>query len=173
MQGSRVNGWLQIFASVSIFAGLLLVAYEINESNRVATTESIAALNSAAIEMSIAEYQSDIHSLYIKSFENPDELSPTEIMKLNSWTASNVMFYGWNSDMYQLGTVRFDPRGDFVDVADIYFGSKFGRAWYAQNRYWINPELAEVMDTALEGRAVIGIPPDVKAIKSRMKLAVQ
>ncbi len=34
MQGFRVNDWLQIFASLGIFAGLLLVAYEINESNR-------------------------------------------------------------------------------------------------------------------------------------------
>jgi len=44
MQNSKVNEWLQIIASLGVILSLLIVAYEIRESNRIATAEAIRSV---------------------------------------------------------------------------------------------------------------------------------
>lgn len=44
MQISKLNDGLQLFASVAVLAGLMLVAYEIRQNNELAEADAVLAM---------------------------------------------------------------------------------------------------------------------------------
>ena len=149
MVESKINEWLQILASLGVLIGLLLVAYEIRESNRVATSESVRGIEDCFNQLSIAELETDIIELYVESIEKPGELTAVDKIKLNSYlnTVSGC-FQRW-LNMHQLGVARYDGLDTLRDTVDIYFSSAFGRAWFAENKFWMYPNMAEVIESEL------------------------
>ncbi len=91
MQKSKINEWLQISASLGVLAGLLLVAYEIREFNRVATSESVREIEDCFNDVYMSEYETNISELIVKSVEEPGQLSAAEKLKLNGqWESAET-----------------------------------------------------------------------------------
>jgi hypothetical protein len=166
MQDSKISEWLQIIASLGVLAGLLLVAYEIRESNRVAISEGSRAVSEIFSELSRSEYETDIYDLLAKSIENPGELSLADTMKLNSYFSTIIQTFGLWEGAYELGTARQDALENLKQNTNFYFGSKFGRAWFDVNRSWIRPEIADVIATELNATPGWGVPLSAERIKS-------
>ena len=169
MQDSKISDWLQIIASLSVFVGLLLVAVEIRESNRVATSESVAELNHAWIEIQLVGAESDLFEVLAKSYEDPYGLSTEEMMRLESWFEAQISQYEWWLRAYELGTAQFDPRPIFADNAEFYFGSPFGRAYFEFARTWVRPDLIDAADAALTGRPLSQAQPSIAIIRKIMQ----
>ena len=103
MRESKINTWLQILASLGVLIGLLLVAYEIRESNRVATSESVRGIEDCFNLISVTELETDIIELYVASIEKPGELTAVDKIKLNSYLNTVTgCFQRW-LNMHQLG----------------------------------------------------------------------
>lgn len=69
---------------------------------------------------------------------------------------------------YSSGGVDYDPVNELVNSFDYYFGSRFGRSWYLENRNWIDTQIIEVLDREMESRPVSAGPIYVERIKSRL-----
>ena len=165
---TRINEWLQIAASIGVIVGLILVAYEIRETNRLAISETTRELSLAFIDAFISDMHTDVYSAYVKSFENPGELTSEEILKLSAWLTAQMTLYNTWYWMHGLDSARFDGTDDFVSSIDQYFGSAYGRAWYSHNRYWIAPAFVEIIDREIGKRPLLTVPPDVAAIRPQL-----
>lgn len=168
MQDSKISEWLQIIAALGVLVGLLLVAYEIRESNRVSISEGSRSVAENFRQLSISEYETDIHDLLAKSIENPEELSTAEFMRLNSYFTAIVQTFGIWEGSYNLGTARQDGIEALKENANFYFGSKFGRAWFDENKDWIRPEIADAISTGLDATPEWEVPSWEERIRSQL-----
>jgi len=174
MKISRFNDGLQLFASVGVLAGLMLVAFEIRQNNDLAEADSVRAMLVGWQQIAMSEYETDITTLYIKSLEEPENLTPSEIGKMSAWLTTVMNQYMLTFAMYEQGLgyssggVDYDPMNELAMGFDYYFGSRFGRSWYLENREWIDAQIVEVMDREMESRPVAAGSIYVERIKSRL-----
>lgn len=174
MQISRVNEKLQFFAAVGVLAGLILVAYEIRQNNDLAEADAVRAMLAGWQQIAISEYATDISNLYIKSLEEPENLTPAEIGKMSAWLTAVMNQYMLTFAMYDRGLgyssggVDYNPVDELVNGFEYYFGSRFGRSWYLENREWLDSQVLDVMDREMEARPVESGPIYVERIKSRL-----
>ena len=169
MDGDRINKWLSLVANVGVLCGLILVAYEIRQSTQQATGESIIELQGAYREILISDYETDIAEHLVKSYSNPDELTDTEIVQLSSYLSTIIGWHHMYFDLHELGVTRYDATADLIEDSDYYFTGPFGRAWYAENRFWMEPSVVAVLDHELEVRPVRATPPYTEEIRSRLR----
>jgi len=174
MQTSKLNDRLQLLASVGVLAGLLLVAYEIRRNNTLAEAESIRMMTEGWDRVFISQYETDISELITKSREEPDNLTVTEIERLDGWMSAMsdqyiVSFEMSDRDLGYGGISGvFDPAEDMAVVADGLYGTEFGRAWYEENKFWFIPEMREIIDRKLATPQSEQRPSQAERIKSRI-----
>ena len=150
MNTSKLNNSVQIFTSAAIIIGLALVVLEIRENNAIAEDDALSEFWTNWIALSTPEYSSDIGSAYIKSINDPASLSDEEMFRLGSWLTAVMSTYGQLFLMHQEGRVSDDYRSELADEVEYYFGNNYGRAWYAENKDWLLPEMVEVIDEQLK-----------------------
>jgi len=169
MNISQINNWVQIVAALGVIAGLLLVAYELNQNTKQLYGASIQGIHAAYRSQALIEIESNIHELYVKSFESPDELSTEEILKLDTYYVLIIDQYEEWENMYEIGAVRYSGAENLVNVVDKYFAGRFGRAWYSANRYWLKASIIEVLDRELADIPIQEQPPRAEQIRSRLR----
>ena len=169
MSNSKVSDWLQIAASVGVFVGLLLVAFEIRESNRVATSESVGAMNQAWMDFYLAGAGPNITGLLRKSYEEPHNLTSEDMMRLVHYYDSILALYTWHLRAYELETAEFNPIPDFAAEAVNYFGSPFGRAYLEFTGTWARPELISAAKVAIGNIQQNDAPQNLVHIRDIMR----
>ncbi len=149
MHASKFSSWVQNVTSIAVFVGLVLVAIEIRENNEIAEDAALSEFWTNWIALSTPDYSTDIGSAYIKSINNPEDLSDEEMFKLGSWLTAVMSTYGQLFLMHQEGRVSDDYRSELADDVEYYLGNNFGRAWYAENKDWLLPDMVKVIDQQL------------------------
>lgn len=98
---SKFSSWVQNLTSIAVFVGLVLVAIEIRENNEIAEDAALSEFWTNWIALSTPDYSTDIGSAYIKSINNPEDLSDEEMFKLGSWLTAVMSTYGQLFLMHQ------------------------------------------------------------------------
>lgn len=156
MKFSIINQYLQTLGTVGAIVGLIAVAYEIQQSNRIAGSEAAAANWSQWISSNIAMIDSDIAEIRAKAMTNPEELTLAEKVDLDMYLENWVSLYEHNTGAtYLLGVEGEEDWGDLykeaTEEAQNIFGSSWSRAWLAENKNWITPQIFEAIERGLEG----------------------
>jgi len=153
MNRENFNRWITVGANIGVLIGLILVAIEINQANTTARAEMAASFQDRWVDIDISWQDAEFAKTWAKSLTQPNELTTAEMLQLNGfmWTfADHVTNYKF---MWDLGIFK-QPQATFeetvIDVADIYFGSQYGRAWYEENRQSFAPSTVEILDNHLE-----------------------
>ena len=167
MRRLSLDNWVHVVTSTSVVAGLLLVAYELRQDTNFARAEAERAMISDWAAVTRAEFETDIMDIYVKSIEEPEELSSAEMLKLSAWLTATVGEFNLQVRMYELGLAE-DPTGDLVGDFQFYLGSRFARAWYAESRHWLTPHLVEVIDREIERNPIESKSAYVESLRSRM-----
>jgi hypothetical protein len=174
MRKSRWIDGLQLIASVGVLAGLILVAYEIRQNNDLAEADSVRAMLVGWQQIAFSEYETDIVEIYVKSIEDPENLTPAEIGKLSAWLTVVMNQYMLTFSMderdlgYNYGDVDNGPEDELLGGFESYYGSRFGRSWYLENRGWIDSEIVEILDREMEARPVQSGVSYFERIRSRL-----
>ena len=174
MRKSRWIDGLQLFASLSVLAGLILVAYEIRQNSDLAEADSVRAMLVGWQQIAFSEYETDIVEIYVKSIEDPESLTPAEIGKMSAWLTVVMNQYMLTFSMdernlgYNYGDVDSGPEDELLGGFESYFGSRFGRSWYLENRGWIASEIVEILDREMETRPVQSGGSYNERIRSRL-----
>ena len=174
MRNSRWIDGMQLFASVGVLVGLLLVFYEIRQNNELAKADSVRELLVSWQQIAFSEYETDIVEIYVKSVEDPENLTSSEIGKLSAWLTVVMNQYVLTFSMYKrnlgysYGGGVNSPEDELLGGFEYYFGSRFGRSWYVDNRGWIDPEIVEILDREMEARPVQSGVSYVERIRSRL-----
>jgi len=174
MQNSRWIDGLQLIASVGVLAGLILVAYEIRQNNELAEAESVRAMLVGWQQIAFSEYETDIVEIYVKATEDPQNLTPAEIGKMSAWLTVIMNQYLITFSMhkrnlgYEYANADSGPEEELLGGFETFFGTRFGRSWYLENRSWIDPEIVEILDREMEARPVPSDASYVERIRSRL-----
>jgi len=165
---------LEAFTSVSILAGLILVAFEIRQNNDFAEADAVRALTMGWQQIDMSAYETDILSIRIKSFEDPENLTSAEILKMSSWLSVIINQYSLEFSMdyrnlgYDYGDVANGTEQALAGSFDYYFGNRFARSWYLENRFWMDPEIVEIMDREYEASPIQSGSSYTERMKSRL-----
>lgn len=174
MRQSRWVDGLQLFASLGVLAGLILVAYEIRQNSDLAEADSVRAMLVGWQQIAMSEYQTDIVNIHVKSIEDPEKLTAAEIGKMSAWLTVVMNQYMLTFSMhernmgYNYGDIDNGPETELVGGFEYYFGSRFGRAWYIENKSWIDSELTEILDREMEKTPAQSTMSYVERIRSRL-----
>ena len=85
MSSAKLNNWLNIVAAIGVIAGLVLVAYELNQNTKLAHAEYYRDNYRMWMDVSAVEIESDINDVFIRSIVDPESLAPRDLLDLNSW----------------------------------------------------------------------------------------
>jgi hypothetical protein len=165
---------LQTFTSVSILAGLILVAYEIRQNNDLAEADAVRAMSAGWQQIYSSIYETDIASIHAKSIADPQNLTSAEILKMGAWLSLILNQYSLEFSMdrrnmgYDYGDVPNGTEQSLVGSFDYFFGNRFARSWYLENRFWIESGIVEIMDREYEARPIQSGASMAERIKSRL-----
>lgn len=115
---------------ISVVAGLLLVAYQINQATRIASAQARAEYSAGWRSVDSTRQSDNFAEVLAKSIFHPDELTPSEILELDAYyigildqieSAKANWEAGIRSSHWQV-TVDF--------VVPTYFGNEFARSWW-------------------------------------------
>jgi hypothetical protein len=165
---------MQLIASVAVLVGLILVFYEIRQNNELAKADSVRELLVSWQQIAFSEYETDIVEIYLKSVEDPENLTSAEIGKLSAWLNVVMNQYLLTFEMnerslgYNYRDVDNGPEQELLGGFDGYFGTPFGRSWYLENKSWIPSEITDILDREMAARPVQSGVSYVERIKSRL-----
>jgi hypothetical protein len=152
MNTDRLNSWLSLGANLGVLAGIILVAYEINQANLTTRAEMISNHQDRWVTIDLSWQEGEIADAWAKAMENPGELTVAEMVRLNGLMWSYIDHIGTNRMLWELGI--FDetiPTSEAIISANayIFFGNEFSRAWLEENRKNLNSETMVIVDKVL------------------------
>ncbi|MCH8100520.1 MAG: hypothetical protein IIB74_08795 [Proteobacteria bacterium] len=101
-------------------------------------------------------------------------MAEAEIDKLSTWLTVIMNQYMLTFSMHErnLGYNYEDmdngPEMELVWGFESYFGTRFGRVWYMENRNWIDSEIIEILDREMEATPVQSSVSYIERIRSRL-----
>lgn len=155
MKFLAINEYLQTIATLGAIVGLLAVAYEIQQSNRIAISENAAENWSQWVSTSAALIESDIAETLAKGMTSPEELTLAEKIDIDLYLQNWVALYSHNMEsIYFLGidngAVLKSLEEEISNEAASRFGSSWSRAWLDENKHWIAPPIFEAIERGLD-----------------------
>jgi hypothetical protein len=137
---------------VSVVAGLLLVAYQINQATNIASAQARADFSAGWRSLDSTRQSENFADVLAKSIYSRSELTPGEILELDAYYTGIVdQLLSAKAD-WEAG-VRSSNWQVTVDfVAPAHFGSEFSRDWWnlSKGAYAKSDgELVAAMDAAI------------------------
>jgi len=149
MQSSRLNDRLQILASVGVLIGLVIVAYEIRETNRIAFDQMAYETTTSYMTWALSQTNPAVAQVIIKARENVEPLSRVEAQMLSGFLQAMMESYIAVYELMKSGRASFDVLADLEVQGGLLLDSPAEREWYRLNRSWIPVELQEPIDRSL------------------------
>ncbi|WOJ92068.1 hypothetical protein R0135_09745 [Congregibacter variabilis] len=160
MKLSQFNDYVQTLATIGAIAGLILVAYEIRQSTRIAVAESYRDGYVAINDLILSGLESGIAGPLIKAETQPDALTPEEKMAISLWLEANYRTIA--NEYSQIEVLAVDAQEEYrafdqyvERVAPRIFASAWSRAWFYQEASIQEPRAAEGVRRALEKSPLI------------------
>ena len=155
MKLSKWNDWLQLAASLGVIAGLLLVAWELQQNTRHARADAALALNDGFMEVAKIEMQAEFAGLWLKVHADPESLSDLEHAQFSAYlemvvTQYDRVWYTMNAhDLFDVDTWDWDETVN--NMVDAYFSIPYTQQWFHDNKHWMSPGVREGVERALAG----------------------
>jgi len=153
---SEIGDRLQLAASIGVIIGLILVIYEIRETNRIAENQAAIDMGSLYSEWTVLMTDEQMARLFVKSLESPDALSRDELLRLHYmyFTASQTFRTG--HFLRQTGGLSLYPESTLHEDASAAFSGPVAKRWVAMIQTGPD-EISEIMrqaaqDTPTEAR---------------------
>jgi hypothetical protein len=135
MNTQKLNDWLQLAAGVGVIAGLLMVAWEINQNAQLTRVQLNSDTFTGMEELARSLQQEPLALALAKSYETPEKLAAHELIILDGFyrEAYMLVFREW----------VFIERGVYEDNLDSMIrifsqnalGSDNGRVWWSESKY--------------------------------------
>ena len=115
---------------LSVVAGLLLVAYQINQANNFASAQARAEFSAGWRSVDSTRQSDNFGEVLAKSIYHPYELTPGEILELDAYYTGVLDQIQSAKANWEAG-VRSSHWQVTVDfLAPAYFGNEFSRTWW-------------------------------------------
>jgi hypothetical protein len=115
---------------ISVVAGLLLVAYQINQATSIASAQARAEYSAGWRSVDSTRQSENFAEVMAKSIYHPDELTPGEILELDAYYIGILDQIQSAKANWEAGIRRSDWQVTVDFVARSYFGNEFSRTWW-------------------------------------------
>jgi hypothetical protein len=168
MNQTRLRDWLEIVGIFSVVAGLILVAFQINQSSFLVRAE----LGSNAYDRMVSVDQTFIDAnfaeVWAKSYEQPEDLTFAEMIQLEGYLTSLLDYLESEKWLYDL-----DIYEGSIDLLIPYFvgpiiGNRFATAWWAETKSIFDRDLADKIDQQIANSSVNFDIERYQRIRSRL-----
>ncbi len=152
MDSERVNKWMSRGASIGVLAGIILLAYEINQATLTTRAEIINSYQDRWVTIDLTWQDREIAAAWAKALEDPNELTLTEMIQLNGFMWAYFDHIDTISKLWDLGILddlTATPEEIISSNTYIFFGNKFSQAWLEENRENIGSRTMEIVDRVL------------------------
>jgi hypothetical protein len=138
---------------IALSTGLLLVAYQINQSTEIATAQVRLDYSAGWRNLDETRQSETFAEVLAKSIENPGSLSLSEMIELDAYYIGVVDQILSAQIAWETGVRTAHYEIAAQQAAKIYFGSEFAQAWWRQTKMtWIastGQSFQAVMDEAI------------------------
>jgi len=147
---TKLNEWLQIATAVGVIVGLVLVAYELRLSNRMAWEQASADALERYDKVSELTLQPGVAELFLRAHEG-GEISREEAVKLNAYIDVALSTILHDHRLYVTGSLVLEQGWEptYNRVIQFYFGSQYARRRWETSKVSWQTEFASVVDKAL------------------------
>lgn len=115
---------------LSVVAGLLLVAYQINQANNFASAQARAEFSAGWRSVDSTRQSDHFAEVLAKSIYHPNELTPGEILELDAYYTGVLDQVHSAKANWEAGVRRSHWHVTVDFLAPTYFGNEFSRAWW-------------------------------------------
>ena len=132
MDSSKLNDWLQVIGLFSVVASLIFVGLQMQLDRRLARAELGAGSLEFVASVALARSDPEISNAWAKMLERPQDLSATEIVRVNGilHSARQIII----RECYLLAVEVFVECESLVSgTAEDFFASEYAQAWWRYN----------------------------------------
>lgn len=155
MRQSNVNDILQLAASIGVIIGLILVMYEIRETNKIAENQAAIDMNGLYNEWTSALMDEGMAELWLKSLETPEDLTRVDLIRLRYAYLTAMQAFETNHFLWESGGLRMYPEDTFYSDVSLAFSSDVSERYVLASRSDDDSETA-----AIARRAVLDSSPE-------------
>lgn len=153
MNFTKLTPWLTIIANLGLVAGMVLVAYEINQNSQLARTALINEGNIASNQFwanLMGETPADVIA---KAVECPEAMTYSDFIVMDAFLFTGMNIQYRNYELAQEGIFTDeDWRASVEGYAAWYLGNPYGRAWWeTEGETFFAKEFSDYVDLQLEG----------------------
>jgi hypothetical protein len=153
MKKSELNDYLQLAASIGVIIGLVLVGYEIRETNRIAENQAAIDMNSLYGQWTTILTDKDMAELWVKSLQNPDDLSLVDLTRLRAAYITAVQAFETNHFLWQSGGLKMYPESTlYVDSRNNFSGPIARQYFLATYTAFDDPRLKIIREAIMDSQ---------------------
>lgn len=133
MNLEKLGQWVGVVANVGVFAGFLLVAYQLHQNTMSLQSTSVSTANQLFANSDTAMMGDTTYAAFAHALIDPAHLSPEEVAQM--WAYSSVTLFSANVafDDYRQGIISEDRWNAIRDVFVTYINHPVGRIiWNTQ-----------------------------------------
>ena len=132
---------IETISIAAIIGGLILVAYQIEQSTQIARAQIRSDYTSRWISIETNRQNESLSKTLAKSLNNPDALTLAELIQLDAYYMG-VIDQMYSAALQLLSGLRRGNQKDlnetFIQAAETYFGNKFAQAWWLEyKKLWV------------------------------------
>ncbi len=149
MKQSNMNDNLQLAASVGVIIGLILVMYEIRETNKIAENQAAIEMNSLYSEWTKAMMDESMAELWLKSFDSPEELTRVDLIRLRYTYFTALQAFQTNHFLWESGGLRMYPEDTLYQDTRSAFSGEVAQKFLLVNHSDDDSAAATIMRQAV------------------------
>ena len=158
MNKSDVGQWVTAATNLAVLLGVVILVIELRQNADLAALEMIQGRTTASQEVERAFFDPDLTHVWVKSFKSPASMTLEEIRTMDAYLAIQMSQMWRIHDLERAGLLE---RGGTLRTIEpdlhFLFGSRFGKAWWAQEGQNWPPEFVELIRPVVESVDVDGL----------------
>ena len=142
--------WFQILSNLAIVAGLIILVYEVKQSNFHAQMGLENTNWEIWVNRELTTVGERPAAVLAKAIESPDQLTLEETIIIDSYhqnALAQIWQPAYNS---QFGLAPELWKEDSAWIAKFYFGYPLGRHWWSVHRSVVDENVRRIVDQTLE-----------------------
>ena len=162
-----MTDWMQFAGNAGLIVGLILVGVQIRQNTEIAQMQMVHdswLATEARHMMMIGENPSPV---FAKAIYEPAALTEDDHIVLDHILKAHAMHVLKLARFKELGFELINPveSGSIGGMA-YYLDSVYGKAWWAENRDWFDPEAAKAISAVLAARPTDSLQREIQEINN-------
>ncbi len=149
----KPKSWVTLLANVGLLAGMMLVAYEINQNSQLARMALVNEGNVASNQFWANLMGENPAQVIGMALECPEAMSYSDFFAMDAYLFTGMNLLYRNYELAKEGIFTEEDWQEQVEgYTSWYIGNQFGRAWWhEEGRNFFEEDFVNYVDKQLEG----------------------